>query len=57
LECQWDVDVGLGAPPRGASRAEAIDKVERAKAALDGGTIDADAGDALRALADAVGSL
>jgi geranylgeranyl diphosphate synthase type I len=50
-------DLADGDAPPGASRAEAIDKVERAKAALDGGTIDADAGDALRALADAVGSL
>lgn len=50
-------DLADGDAPAGASRDEAMAKVEAAKAALVTGTIDAEAAEALRSLADLVGSL
>jgi geranylgeranyl diphosphate synthase type I len=49
-------DLADGDAPPGASREEAIADVDRAKAALDHAALDPDAAEALRSLADVVGT-
>jgi geranylgeranyl diphosphate synthase type I len=50
-------DLADGDAPPGASRADALANVDRAKTALEGAAIGTEALEALRSLADAVGSL